>query len=240
MAQLALTAYSLSFSQAARSDIRWLYSELVDDLKFIDEQATQALISTGLYMMPPITPSSESVNFVKRQSFLAGIFIKKRPLTVMEIQQLFQNAQSNALGKALLTGLMQVVQLETLRDYFVRGQKMSNKYYDIFTDILRDEDIPIPSTFDGEVTASTESPFSDKLMMSQVSLLIPTGLGNYGMALSMIQRRDLAATFAKIMVEVGAYAEDGANLLINMGWLEQPPLALDRKHQQKPSSMTAK
>jgi hypothetical protein len=60
------------------------------------------------------------------------------------------------------------------------------------------------------------------------------------MALSMVQRRDLAAMFAKIMVEVGAYAEDGNNLLIDMGWLEQPPLALDRKQQIKHPSMIAK
>ncbi|MDD4401122.1 MAG: DUF3231 family protein, partial [Desulfitobacteriaceae bacterium] len=167
------------------------------------------------------------------QSFLAGFFTEKRSLTVMEVRHLFQNALSNALGKALLTGFMQVVQAPKLKDYLVRGQKMANEYYDTFTDILRNEDIAIPSTLDGEVTASTESPFSDKLIMSHASLLIPIGFDNFGRALTMVRRRDLTATLAKMMVAVSAYAEDGVNLSIEMGWLEQPPLALDRKELQK-------
>ncbi len=110
---------------------------------------------------------------------------------------------------------------------------MSDEYYATYTDILRNEDIAIPSTLDGEVTASTESPFSDKLIMSHVSLLIPVGFDNYGKALTLIRRRDLTATIAKMMVATSAYAEDGVNLSIEMGWLEQPPLALDRKELQK-------
>jgi len=30
------------------------------------------------------------------------------------------------------------------------------------------------------------------------------------------------------MAEIGAYAEDGANIMIDNGWLEQPPGAADR------------
>jgi hypothetical protein len=31
------------------------------------------------------------------------------------------------------------------------------------------------------------------------------------------------------MAEVGAFSEDGANLLIQNGWLEEPPQAVDRR-----------
>ncbi|MDD4402680.1 MAG: DUF3231 family protein, partial [Desulfitobacteriaceae bacterium] len=107
MSQAALSAHCRSFTMATRSDIRQLYSEFVDDLQYMDEQLTQVLNSTGLYT-PPIVPYPESITFVKQQSFLAGFFTEKRSLTVMEVRHLFQNALSNALGKALLTGFMQV------------------------------------------------------------------------------------------------------------------------------------
>jgi hypothetical protein len=35
--------------------------------------------------------------------------------------------------------------------------------------------------------------------------------------------------YTRIIAEIGLYAEDGAQLLIKNGWLEQPPLAADRE-----------
>ena len=42
------------------------------------------------------------------------------------------------------------------------------------------------------------------------------------------QRRDLAIEYTRFMAEIGLFAEDGAQLLIKYGWIEQPPLADDR------------
>lgn len=100
----------------------------------------------------------------------------------MEINQLFRNAQTNALGKALLTGFIQVVQSKKIKEYFIRGQELSNKYFKTFSNLLLDEDLAIPATFDGEVLESTQSPFSDRLMLIHLSVLFYIGLGNYGIA----------------------------------------------------------
>lgn len=35
--------------------------------------------------------------------------------------------------------------------------------------------------------------------------------------------------FPVIIAEIMLYGEDGMNIMINRGWLEQPPLAFDRK-----------
>jgi hypothetical protein len=51
---------------------------------------------------------------------------------------------------------------------------------------------------------------------------------NYGAGLSVSQRRDLVIEYTRFMAEMGLFAEDGAQLLIKYGWLEQPPLADDR------------
>ncbi|WP_268870586.1 DUF3231 family protein [Halalkalibacter wakoensis] len=41
-------------------------------------------------------------------------------------------------------------------------------------------------------------------------------------------RRDIAAKYSKQMINVGLYAEDGAELMIDHGWLELPPIAANR------------
>jgi hypothetical protein len=40
---------------------------------------------------------------------------------------------------------------------------------------------------------------------------------------------DLAAQYHRLMAEIEQFAEDGANIMIEKGWLEQPPKAPDRK-----------
>ncbi|MFB5196362.1 DUF3231 family protein [Neobacillus sp. KR4-4] len=48
---------------------------------------------------------------------------------------------------------------------------------------------------------------------------------------SMGQRRDLTADYARMINEVALIAEDGIsiNLLIEKGWMEQPPSANDHE-----------
>lgn len=229
MAKFALTTFAISYTEASRPDIRNLHSTHMDDLQYIDQQVTEVMLAKNVYNHTPFIPIPKDLDFVKKESFLAGLFAAKRPLTAMEINQLYLNAQSNALGKALLMGFIRVTQSKDLKEYFIRGMELSKRFYKSFSEPLINENLSIPPTFDGEVLESAKTPFSDRLMLVHVGILIPTGLGNYGLALASSQRSDLAALFAKVMLEVGAYASDGAKLLIDRGWLEQPPLAPNRK-----------
>jgi hypothetical protein len=38
----------------------------------------------------------------------------------------------------------------------------------------------------------------------------------------------LAADYIRLTAEIAAFAEDGLNIMIDNGWLEQPPQATDR------------
>jgi hypothetical protein len=49
------------------------------------------------------------------------------------------------------------------------------------------------------------------------------------MAMAGSPRHDLGTLYAKIMVEVAAFANEGAKLLIKNEWMEQPPLVPDRE-----------
>ena len=58
-------------------------------------------------------------------------------------------------------------------------------------------------TWDEAVTTSTESPYFDKLMMYHIGLLSSTGMGNYGVSMSLSPRRDLAIMYGELLTEVG-------------------------------------
>lgn len=66
-------------------------------------------------------------------------------------------------------------------------------------------------------------------MLNHIVILISAAVGYYGAGVSVSQRRDLAVEYTALMAEVGLYAEDGAQLLIKYGWLEQPPTAANRE-----------
>ncbi|MEC2073260.1 DUF3231 family protein [Alkalihalophilus marmarensis] len=66
-------------------------------------------------------------------------------------------------------------------------------------------------------------------MMFYVSSLNSLEIEFYGTAVSQSPRMDLGAMYNKMLMDVQLYAEEGANLMIKNKWLEQPPLAFDRK-----------
>lgn len=229
MAKFALEMFSLSYLSASREDIRNLFGTLIDEVKIVDQRTTEVLKDKGLNIEPPYIPTPKTVDFVKKQRFLSGFFGEQRPLMAQEITHLFQNAKSNSYGKAFMMGFSQVAQSKEIQKYFIRGKDIANKNVKIFSDILMEEDLSVPNHFDGEVSVSTKPPFSDRYMMYHANFMTQGGLGNYGMSMSSSQRRDLAVIYGRLLAEVGLYAEDGANILINNGWMEQPPLAPNRE-----------
>ncbi|OPX87348.1 MAG: hypothetical protein A4E53_02530 [Pelotomaculum sp. PtaB.Bin104] len=228
MTKVALQFFSIAYTECLRDDMRQFFRDFADRLFMHDQQAAELMQAKGIPVPPPYIPIPKKIDFVKKQNFLAGFFKDKRPLTTLEINSLFFNAQSNALGKALLLGYSQIAKSTEIRQFLKRGKNLSQKYFDNLTGILLEEDITVPPSYDGEVTASTESPFSDKFILFHGNYMVTIGMQNYGMAISMSPRHDLAAMYASMMVEVSSYASDGVKLMIKNEWMEQPPLAPDR------------
>jgi hypothetical protein len=230
MAKFALMNYSIAYTECSRLDIRNLFLENSHMLEKVDQTGTEIMLSKGLYSRPPHIPVPKEVHFVKQMNPITGFTNVDRPLSVLEISRLFYNAQSNSLGSALLMGFSQVAQSKEVRENFIKGLKMSKKYYKKFSHVLIEEDIAIPPTYDGEVFDSTESPFSDRLMLIHVTYLNSYGLGTYGLALAQSQRIDLITMYTRTMFEVGAYGNGCDTVLINKGWLEEPPLSPNQKN----------
>lgn len=228
MAKAGFFAYGMSVSLSSRLDVQDFFNQSVDANIEINKKAKAVLLSKGLHLRPPNIVPPKTADFVKHQNFLTGWFGHRKPLLALEITNLFHNLQTNAIGKALITGFAQTAGTKDVQDYFKRGKEIANKHMKVFQSILTEEDIPVPRNWDDDVLASTEAPFSDKLMMSHISLLNVTGMGNYGGAMSSSTRRDLTTHFSRLIMEIGQYAEDGANLLIKHGWMEQPPQSVDK------------
>lgn len=228
MAKGGLVANGRIISSIYRSDILSYFSKCLTTSLELNNKVTEVLLEKGLAIRPPYIQYPKEVEFVHKQSFiLEGL--GKRSLSGLEATGLYANIQTNQLGSSLAIGFSQVAQSKKAKEFFIRGKEISLKHINVFSDYLTQNFLPVPMSFDQEVTDSKEAPFSDKLMMFHFSIMNVAGVGNYGAAISESQRSDLVIDYSRLIGEVLKYEEDGVNIMIENQWLEQPPLALDRK-----------
>lgn len=229
LALIGLATYAGAFATIKRSDIREFIGTCLNESRELYNPALDQLLKEGLYVRPPIISPADSVEFVENRRYLAGFFGPRRTVNAVEIGNLYFNIQRNALGRALMTGFAQVAQSERVRRYMERGKDIATKHVKIFSDLHMQDDLPAPMTHDHYVTDSTTATFSDKLLMFRASTLSAAGIGNYGLALGSSMRRDLGIAFARLQAEVAMYAKDGAEIAIDEGWMEEAPMADNRK-----------
>ncbi len=129
----------------------------------------------------------------------------------------------------MATAFSQVTESEKVRKYILRGKEISLKQIKVMESYMEMCSLPTPMSIEHEITDSTESPFSDKLIMFHFGLMIYAGIGNYGVAISESQRSDLIVDYTRLTSEIMKYSEDGVNLMIANKWLEQPPLSANRR-----------
>ncbi|HET7521834.1 MAG TPA: DUF3231 family protein [Bacillales bacterium] len=228
MGIMGINAMSMAISLSTRQDVYGYFTDCLSAFGQLHQRANELLLEKGLYIRPPYIPTPESTGFVTDQSFLGGWFGENRPLTALEIANLYANIQRNALGKALLTGFSQVASSQEARKYTMRGKEIATKHIEIFSSKLNQDDLPASVSWDAEVTDSTVAPFSDKLMMFHTTGLTAISIGYYGTCLATSLRRDVSTDYSRLTTEIMKYSLDGAKLMIDNGWMEEPPQAPDR------------
>ncbi len=229
MAKAGLPMCGMALSMSAREDVRDYYSECVASATELYNKSAGVLLSKGLFIRAPYISIPENVDFVRKQNFLNGFLGEQRSLLATEIGQIYANLQTNAIGRALLLGFSQVTTSERLRQYFMRGAEIAKKHIEVLHKILLENDLPTPTTWDTDIMDSTTAPFSDKLMLFHTTFLVNSGFINYAASVSSSMRRDLALHFSRMGTESLQYGEDGLNIMIDHGWLEQAPQVDDRK-----------
>lgn len=231
MSKAGMSKGVTSLALITRKDIKILFKKHLEHSYNIYEKVEDVLLERGLYIRPPYIPAPEEVEFVNTNNYLGGIpiFGEKRPLNVIEISHLFMNIEVNIIGMMICTAFSQVASDEDIRKYLIRGKEISKEIISTCSKTLIDSEVQAPTTWDAEVTNSTLSPFSDKLMMSFISLLNAYGLGIYAISSATSLRSDLQTKYANIIKDVAAYAKDGIELMIKNGWFEKPPMMPSRE-----------
>ncbi|HEX6922184.1 MAG TPA: DUF3231 family protein [Bacillales bacterium] len=225
--KLGINAMSVAVSLATRSDIYAHFAECLSEYVSLHKRTTDMLLSKGLYIRSPHMPSPESVDFVTQKNFLSGLG-EERPLLALEITNLIDNIQRNALGASTVMGFAQVAQSKKIAQYMTKGKEIAEKHVEVFGSVLRKDNLKVPMSWAMEVTDSTVPPFSDKLMMFHTTALIAIGMRYYGTSLATCLRTDISADYARLTAEIGKYSMRGAKLMIENSWLEEPPQAADR------------
>lgn len=229
MSILAMASSGAALGIVTRPDIVEFHKRVLDESVMLQDMLRDLMLKQGTYVKPPYISVPEKVDFVEKQSFLMGFLGEKRPLIAHEVTHLYLNIQTNSIGKALMIGFAQTVRDPKVKDYLVRGSQIAQKHIDIFSDFLKKDNLPAPMIWDTSITSTTATVFSEKLIMFHVSGMIAAGIGNYGMAMGASPRKDLGVKYATMLPEISLYAEDGANIMIKNGWMEEPPQAQDRQ-----------
>jgi hypothetical protein len=229
MSKILMHNYTLILNQIARADIRDFFSKRIHESINLYNSSIELQLSKGITIRAPIVEVPKEVQYIKSQSFTFDWFGEKRPMLAIEITLIYSIIYQNLIGRAISTGFGQVSKMKKSSDCFFHGSDIEGKHIEKLTSLFTYEGIPIPSTSDLFVTDSTVAPFSEKLMLNHAMLLSASRISSIGIALANIQRSDLQTILTKYIYEDLDYSKDGADILIDNGWLEQSPQTVNHK-----------
>ncbi|MCQ6282827.1 DUF3231 family protein [Bacillus sp. EB600] len=230
MARVGMLGYSGFVSMSARDDIRSYYIEGLSETSQLFDCSSKVLLSKGLFVRAPYIAYPTKTDYIDAKNYLSGLnpFSTKRPLNALEISHLFMNIQTNIMGMKLAISFAQTSPREKIQKWMLRGRDISKKHVQVFTKALLDNDVQPPVSSDSAITNSTTPPFSDKLTMFLMAFMSAAGTGNYATAAAVSQRSDLILNYERLSLEIAQYTKDGADIVIDNAWLEQPPGTLDK------------
>lgn len=228
VSKAGLSIYGIAIPLMVRQDVRDFFINCLDTTVKLMTQINDLLLTKGILIKPPYIPIPDEIEFVKKQTYKNRFIGDVRPLNALEVLHLHDNIETNATSKAFLIGFSQVAKLPKVKEYFVRGRDLSTKHFERFSNLLHQGNLPSPVLLDHLVTESTISPYSDKLMVAHKLDMFSMRVRTYGNSAAVNARPDIGLAYARSVLDVRRYVEDGASIMIEMGWLEQPPHAADR------------
>ncbi|WP_066399340.1 DUF3231 family protein [Cytobacillus eiseniae] len=228
-AKAGLSIYNVAIPLVFRKDVKEFFIQCMHSTISLMEQVKEILIIKGYIIKPPIIPIPEKVEFVHKD-FLNGFIGHVRPLHALEIAHFYDNIENNVTSKALITAFAQIVKDEKIRELFEKGREGTAKNLDRYMKMLTNESLPTPSYLDHLITESTFSPFSDKLMLFHKMDMFTMKIRAFGNSLAVNGRHDIGLLYTNSLMKVAVFVESAAKIMIEKGWMEQPPRAIDRKN----------
>lgn len=231
-----LIGHTTSLGVSVREDLRYFYDSCDNDAKRIYHQIIDLMLEKGAFQRDPMFYPTKRPEFVSSQDFKDGILGKGRRLSAIEIINLSYNLKKSIMAKTLSIGFSKVTQSKEVRKFLEDTENTSDGQIQSLSKIMHKDNLPIPTSMETEVTVSTDSPFSDKLMLYHIGFLFQTAQGYQGAGLASAIRTDLVKTYESIILKNLMVTKKWFNLMVQNKWFEQPPLAPNRKEIAKDKS----
>lgn len=224
-----LLGHTTSLSISVRKDLRKFYDSCDNDAKKMYHQTIELMLEKGIFQRDPLFYPTKNPEYVSSLDFKDGIFGEGRRLAATEIISISFNLKKSILAKSLSIAFSQVTQSKKVRTFFEDANKTADNQIKNLTKIMKKDNLPAPRSMETEVTVSTSSPFSDKLMLYHSGFLFQTAQVYQGIGLASAMRTDLVTTYESIILKNISVTKKWFNLMVQNKWLEQPPLAPNRK-----------
>ncbi|MDG5788972.1 DUF3231 family protein [Evansella sp. AB-P1] len=235
ISKIEVNLYALYSTMSYRQDIRSFFSQLTVSSQKMFDKCCQFLLEKGALVPPPFVSMPKEASFVRSTDYLSGFHIVKetRSLNTTELSLIHHAIETNLAGMQLMLGFAQASSNKEVKDYFIKGMKLSKDIETTLGEYLRRDYIEPPATHAGKATNSTVAPFSQKMMMYLTNLLSTFGLGSNAIGGAFSLRSDLPMTMARLSTKVYSFAKNGGEIMIKNGWMEEPPKVEDRQQLTK-------
>ncbi|TCN26505.1 DUF3231 family protein [Mesobacillus foraminis] len=223
-----LLGHIASLGISVRKDLREFYDSCDNDAKKMYHQTVDLLLEKGLFQRDPLYYAYEHPEFVSSKDFKDGFFGKGRTLAATEIISISLNLKKSIMAKTLSIAFSQVAESKEVRKFLTKSERTADGQIKAFAKILQGDNLPVPKSLETEVTISTDSPFSDKLLLYHIGFLFQAAQNYHGAGLASSMRTDLIATYESTIIQNLSVTKDWFDLMVKNKWLEQPPIAPNR------------
>ncbi|MCM3690355.1 DUF3231 family protein [Neobacillus niacini] len=220
-----ITAYGLAVTNTERQDIQDHFFDCTVSSKELFQKIVELAKNQPKYTSVPSIPSPNGVEFMESTGFISNLIGDKRALNSSEISTLFFNSTKTGFISSLSLAFSQVAVREDVRNFMLKNVKLAGKDAESFDTLLQQDHLPIPEKWDDEITDSTVSPFSDKLIMFHAGFLVNAALTYYGASLGSSYRSDIIVNYSKVFTHAMEAGAISYNIMVKHGWLEKQPEA---------------
>jgi hypothetical protein len=233
MTMHGLLGHSTSLAVSVRKDLRDFYDACDNDAKRMYHQTIEVLLEKGNFQRDPMFYPAKNPEFITSKDFTDGFFGKGRKLAATEIISISLNLKKSIMAKTLSIAFSQVAQATEVRKFLTDSEETADDQIKAFSKIMQADNLPVPRSWETEVTTSTDSPFSDKLMLYHIGFLFQAAQNYHGAGLASAMRTDLVTAYEGTILKNLLVTKKWFNIMIQYKWLEQPPLAPNRNEISK-------
>ncbi|MDR6999729.1 DUF3231 family protein [Neobacillus niacini] len=223
-----LLGHCTTLAVSVRKDLRDFYDSCDDDAKRMYQQTIELLLEKGNFQRDPLFYPAKNPEYISSQDFMDGFIGKGRKLAATEIISISLNLKKSIMAKTLSIAFSQVAQTKEVRKFLTDSEKTADEQIKSFSKIMQSDNLPVPKSWETEVTTSTDSPFSDKLMLYHIGFLFQAAQNYHGAGLASAMRTDLVAAYEGTILKNLMVTKKWFDLMVQNKWLEQPPLAPNR------------